>query len=323
MAKYRKQLPQLSNKYFISNGGLETTLFYKEHVELPCFASFHLLNDESKYQWIKDFFIKFTTIAQKYELGLILDTNTWRASPDWMHKLGYSDQDMININRKAVELLSDIRNEYETEKCPIVINGCIGPRADGYNLTTIMSPEEAQKYHATQISIMSNTKADLITAFTIIYPEEAIGIVRAAKEVNMPIAISFSVETNGKLPTGQTIKEAIELVDKATENTPIYYMINCSHPISFEDILVPGEAWVDRIHGIKGNASKKSHAELDQCKELDDGNPVEFGEHYRILVDKIKNLNILGGCCGTDQRHMEEVCKACLNIINQRQHKDH
>ncbi|CAF3596763.1 unnamed protein product [Rotaria socialis] len=318
MAKYRSALPQLSNKFFITSGGMGTTLIFHEGMDLPFFASFIILKNEVRCEWLKNFYRKFVDIARKYDVGCILKTPTWRASPDWILKLGFAEQDVVDMNRKAIELLCDIRDEYETEKCQIVINGCIGPRGDAYNLTTTMTVEEAQAYHAIQIGVLSQTKADMITAFTLNDPEEAAGMVKAANAVGMPIAISFTVETDGRLAGGKTLKEAIEFVDKVTQNSPIYYMINCAHPTSFEHVLMPDEPWTTRIHGVKGNASKKSHAELDGCKELDSGNPIEFGENNRALLGKLKNLNVFGGCCGTDYRHVEEICKACLDTFNQK-----
>jgi S-methylmethionine-dependent homocysteine/selenocysteine methylase len=320
MAKYRNQLPQLSGDFFITDGGLETTLIYHENIELPCFASFIVLKDESGCQLLRNYLGKYVDIARKYNVGLLLESATWRAHPDCVQTLDYSEDDVINFNRKSIELLGDIRDQFETEKCPMVINACIGPRGDGYNPTVIMSPEQAQAYHAIQIGVFSQTKADMISAMTLNYPEEAIGIARAAKEVGMPVAISFTVEQDGKLATGQTVKEAIQLVDKATDNTPAYYMINCAHPSHFTHVLLPEEDWVRRIRGVECNASKKSHAELDESKELDAGNPVEFGTDNRALLYKLKNLNVFGGCCGTDYRHIEEICKACIPVFDQLKH---
>ncbi|CAF4637982.1 unnamed protein product [Rotaria sp. Silwood2] len=316
MAKYRNRLPQLSDTFFTTEGGLETVLIYEEGVELPDFAAFHLLEDEARCEWIRNYLRSFFNIARKHNVGFISESVTWRANPDWMRKLGYSDQDLISVNRKAIELLSEIRDEYETEKTRIVIDGCIGPRGDGYNPTTIMSAEEAQAYHATQIDVFSKTNADMVSGLTITYPAEAIGIARAAKAVGMPVVISFTLETDGRLPTGQTLKEAIELVDEATQSAPAYYMVNCVHPSHFERALIPDGTWTDRIHGIKGNGSKRSHAELNETKELDQGNPVEFGKDNRALLSKLKNLNIIGGCCGTNHRHIEEICNACISVFN-------
>jgi len=175
-----------------------------------------------------------------------------------------------------------------------------------------MSPEEAEEYHAVQIRTFTETKADMVTALTMTYAEEAIGVARAAKAAGIPVVISFTVETDGRLPSGQTLKDAIELVDEATDRTPIYYMINCAHPTHFENVLATGEPWVQRIRGIRANASCMSHAELDQAEELDDGSPVELGGQHRELQAMLSHLNVMGGCCGTDHRHIEEIAKVCV-----------
>ena len=324
MAKYRNKLSELSRNFFITPGGLETHLIYKENVSIPCFATFTLLNDESKRELIKNYLKKFVNIAKKYHCGIILQGLTWRANPDWIKKLNYKDEDIIDINKKSIELFDEIRNEYSNEDIPILINGSIGPRSDGYYPSSIMSAEQSYQYHSKQIQILSQTNVDMLTAFTLTYPNEAIGIVKAAKQFNTPIVISFTVENNGRLITGQTIKEAIQIVDDATSNGPIFYMINCAHPSHFQHIFDTNEEWILRIHGIKGNSSKKSHKELDQSTELDSGNPIEFSEDNLKLLYKLKNLHIIGGCCGTDFQHAEEISKVCLPKFNQiKDNKDH
>ncbi|MGH7456549.1 MAG: homocysteine S-methyltransferase family protein, partial [bacterium] len=234
------------------------------------------------------------------------------ANPDWFMKLGYADDAVAEVNRQSIALLQDIRSEFENDKTPMVISGCIGPRGDGYTPASAMSEAEAQRYHLEQINAFSDTGADMVTAITMNYVEEAIGISRAARSVGMPVAISFTVETDGTLPTGQTHKAAIEKVDEATDNAPVYYMINCAHPTHFESTLAADEPWVKRIRGLRANASTKSHAELNESATLDVGNPVELGRQHRQLLSRLKNLNVLGGCCGTDHRHVEEICKSVL-----------
>jgi S-methylmethionine-dependent homocysteine/selenocysteine methylase len=312
MPKYRNQLPQLSDHFFLTDGGIETTLIFHEGLELPDFAAFDLLKDAAGYESLRKYFRTYAAIAKSYQAGFILESATWRASSDWGQKLGYSARELADLNRKAIELLRDIRDEYETADSPMVISGCIGPRGDGYNPTALMSAEEAQQYHTAQIGVFSQSEADMVTAITMNYVEEAIGIARAAKAAGLPSAISFTVETDGKLPTGQTLREAIERVDEATQGAPAYYMINCAHPQHFESVLAAGEAWTERIRGLRANASTKSHAELNDSVELDAGDPVEFGRQHRALLDQLKHLNVFGGCCGTDHRHVEEICKARL-----------
>ncbi|MBC7882223.1 MAG: homocysteine S-methyltransferase family protein [Anaerolineae bacterium] len=311
MARYRNHLPQLSSDLFLTDGGLETTLIFREGLELPDFAAFDLIKHPEGYEALRAYFCTYITIAQEAEVGFILESPTWRANPDWGVKLGYSDESLAEINRRATELLHEIRNEYETDKTRIVISGCIGPRGDGYVPTDAMNAEEAQSYHYKQIEVFRDAGADLVTAITMNYVEEAIGIAQAAKLVEMPVVVSFTVETDGKLPTGQLLKDAVEQVDLATNFAPAYYMINCAHPTHFANQLTVSEPWVTRIRGIRANASTKSHAELNESTELDDGNPEELGSQYRELRNKLRHVNVLGGCCGTDHRHVEAICKAC------------
>ena len=307
---------QFSANLFLTDGGIETTLIFNEGYHLPYFAAFDLLKNVLGYEALHKYFRTYAKLAQKYEVGLILESPTWRASQDWGDKLGYSTADIAFLNRKAIELLQDIREEYENEKSPMVISGCIGPRGDGYNPTVLMSETEAQNYHSAQIETFSWSPAvDLIAAMTMTYAEEAIGICLAAEDASIPVVISFTVETNGRLPSGQSLKNAIEQVDNATNCAPLYYMINCAHPTHFESLLPTGEDWLKRIHGLRANASIKSHAELDEAEELDDGNPVKLALQYRQLKTHLPSLNVLGGCCGTDIRHIERICQVCLPLF--------
>lgn len=317
-AKYRNNLPQLSGEAFLTDGGLETTLIFHEGLELPHFMSFPLLENEKGVHHLKEYFRPYLSLARDLGVGFILESVTWRANADWGEKIGYSEKDLVVANRKAIDLLSDLRDEFETEKSKMVISACVGPRGDGYAPTNLMSAEEAEKYHSAQIRALSETQADMISAFTLNYVEEAIGIVRAAQSVNMPIVISFTVETDGRLPSGQTLKDAIETVDKATNNAPIYFMINCAHPTHFENVLETDESWTKRIRGIRANSSVKSHAELDESPELDEGNPAELALQYRELLGKLKSVNVVGGCCGTDFRHINEIAKTCVGMTANR-----
>ena len=315
MARAKKNLPQLSDNLFLTDGGIETTLIFNEGLNLPYFAAFDLLKNTLGYEALHKYFRTYARLAQKYEVGLILESPTWRASQDWGDKLGYSTAEIATLNRKAIELLQDIRDEYENDNTPMVISGCIGPRGDGYNPESLMSEAEAERYHSAQIETFSSARVDLVTAITMTYVEEAIGISRAASNANIPVVISFTVETDGRLPTGQPLKNAIEQVDCTTNSKPIYYMINCAHPTHFDSVLPTGERWLERIRGLRANASIRSHAELDEAEELDDGNPVELAFQYRQLKTKLPSLNVLGGCCGTDHRHLEEICQICLPLF--------
>jgi S-methylmethionine-dependent homocysteine/selenocysteine methylase len=194
----------------------------------------------------------------------------------------------------------------------MVVSGAIGPRGDGYVATNTMTADEARAYHLPQIDSFLAAGADMATAFTLNYVEEGTGIALAAKSVGLPVALSFTLETDGLLPDGTTLSKAIRAVDDATDGYPVYYMINCAHPTHFAHILETEEPWVKRIRGIRGNASTRSHAELDSSPDLDAGDPIDFGKRYSALRNRQAQLTILGGCCGTDCRHVEQVRFACL-----------
>lgn len=312
MSKYRSALPQLNGDLFLTDGGIETTLIFHDGFDLPSFAAFDLLKNDDGREGLRKYYKPYVEIAKANGLGFVLESATWRASPDWGELLGYTPKALADANRKSVELLKEIRDEHESESSKFVISGCVGPRGDGYSPETLMTESEAERYHSVQIGIFADTDADMVTAITMTHAEEAIGIARAARAVGLPVVISFTVETDGRLPTGQTLKDAIEQVDAATNNTPAYYMINCAHTSHFDDALSAGEAWTKRIRGLRTNASRLSHAELDEAEELDDGNPEEFGNEHGNLHATFGHLNVFGGCCGTDYRHVERVVRAVL-----------
>jgi len=312
MSKYRNNLPILSDDIYLTDGGLETSIIFKEGIDLPEFAAFTLLTNDIGIKKLENYYEKYIAIAKKNNLGFILESPTWRASSKWGEILSYSNDDLIKINENAITLLEKLRNKFETKKTKIVISACIGPKGDGYVVGDMMSVEDALFYHFPQIKTFSSTKADLVTAFTLSYSNEAIGMVKAAQNCNMPIVIGFTVGTNGNLPSGQSLKEAITEVDKHTQNHVKYFMINCAHPSHFKEVLNTDGEWKKRIRAVRANASKKSHTELDNSTKIDDGNLEELSQDYVFLRKQLLNLNILGGCCGTDERHIEAICNKII-----------
>jgi S-methylmethionine-dependent homocysteine/selenocysteine methylase len=305
--KYRSHLPQLDGELFLTDGGIETVLIFHEGIELPLFAAFDLLKDEDGTEQLRRYYTPYATLARERGLGFVLESATWRASPRWAAELGYDRERLDGLNRKAIALLEELRDEYETGAAPIVISGCVGPQDDGYNPAELLTAEAAREYHSTQIETFADTAADMVTALTMTYVEEAVGVARAAKQAGIPAAISFTVETDGRLPSGQDLGEAIEQVDSETGASPSYYMINCAHPTHFASVLDRGQRWLERIGGLRANASTLSHAELDEAEELDDGDPGDLSARYAELRDRLPGLNVLGGCCGTDHRHVAEI----------------
>ena len=300
----------LEPKLFFTDGGLETTLIFDDGLDLPHFAAFHILRDNEGRRVLNDYFERYIAIAKNAHSGFVLESPTWRASSDWGNQLGYSQEELADINRIAIEQLLELRTKHQTPETPMLVSGCIGPRGDGYDPGTLMSADEAHHYHAEQASVFADAGADLISAITMTNTPEAIGIARAAADAGKPCVISFTVETDGKLPTGQRLEDAITEVDSNCEIPPAYYMINCAHPTHFSSTLEEDSAWVSRIGGLRTNASCKSHAELDEAEELDRGNPAELGEAHISLSQRFPNLRVFGGCCGTDHRHVEAICDA-------------
>ncbi|MGF1477412.1 MAG: homocysteine S-methyltransferase family protein [Geminicoccaceae bacterium] len=314
MARYRHALPQVSGGLFLTDGGLETTLVFHDGRELPHFAAFDLLKDREGRDRLIDYFAEYTAIARMHGLGFILESATWRASRDWGERLGYSTEQLRHANRTSIELLANVRHQL-ADISRVVISGCLGPKGDGYDPGHPMTTNEAADYHWEQIATLAETEADMITAITMTNAPEAVGITRAAADQGMPVAISFTVETDGRLPTGQPLAEAIDQVDGETGSTPAYFMINCAHPNHFWHVLDSRAGWTRRIWGLRANASKMSHAELDQAEQLDDGDPVELGQQYVALRDLLPSLNVLGGCCGTDHRHIAAIADAWMHDL--------
>jgi S-methylmethionine-dependent homocysteine/selenocysteine methylase len=305
---YRNGLPQLGDELFLTDGGLETTLIFHRGIDLPAFAAFVLLEDDEGTEEIRRYYESYLALAKEHGAGFVLDSPTWRASPRWAGEVGYSDEALEEANRRAISLMAELRDRHQDEISPIVISGQIGPQDDGYDPERKLSADKAAEYHSTQIRTFADTEADMVAALTLTYVDEAIGIARAAQAEGLPVAISFTVETDGALPSGEPLSQAIEETDAATGGGPAYYMINCAHPTHFESVL--GGSWTTRIHGLRANASTKSHAELDEAPELDDGDPEDLGVRYAGLRGQLPSLNVLGGCCGTDDRHVARICSA-------------
>jgi homocysteine S-methyltransferase len=312
MGKYRANLPQLNDALFLTDSGMETFLVFQQGIDLPEFASFPLLETAEGRLELTSYMERHIRIALDNQLGFVLETPTWRANPDWGAKLGYDLDGLAQINRHAVHFMAALRDTHETPESKMVLSGNIGPRGDGYSPEETMEPEEAATYHRHQIAAFAEAGADMVSTLTMTHVGEAIGITRAAQAAGMPIVMSFTTETDGRIPTGQSLGEAIEMVDEATGHGPVYYMVNCAHPTHFEDALQEDAPWIKRLRGIRANASTKSHEELDNSTELDDGDPISLGRQYRYFRDRMPHINILGGCCGTDHRHVEEICAACI-----------
>ena len=307
MTTYRNRLPQTSSDLFLADGGLETTLVFDEGLDLPDFAAFVVLDRPEELPALDRYYDAYAAVAVRDRVGIVLDTPTWRASSDWVARQGGGTDEVARINRAGVELLEAVRRRHETPATPVVINGAIGPRGDGYSPDTFMTAQEARNYHALQVRTFADSAADMVSAITMTYAEEAIGIASAAREADIPVVIAFTTETDGVLPSGQSLADAIGAVDAATDGYPAYYMVNCAHPTHFTHVFGTGEEWERRIGGVRANASTMSHAELDDAEELDAGDPADLAVRYLELRSLLPELRVLGGCCGTSHRHIDAI----------------
>jgi S-methylmethionine-dependent homocysteine/selenocysteine methylase len=297
---------------YLTDAGMETALIFHQGQELPSFATFPLLESESGRDALRTYYEPFLELARTRGAGFVLGGCTWRASADWGAGLGYDAAAIADVNRRAIEFVDELRAAQPASAHPVLLEAPIGPRGDAYAPSSLMTAAEAERYHAAQMQTLANTAVELITALTITYADEAIGIVRAARGAGLPVAVSFTVETDGRLPSGQTLRAAIEAVDAATDGAPLHYMVNCAHPTHFAPALADGGAWVERIRGLRANASTRSHADLDDSHDLDDGDPADLAERHVSLRDALPAIAILGGCCGTDIRHVTRICDAWI-----------
>lgn len=299
-------------KLLMTDGGLETWMYFREGLEMPLFAGHTLMDHEAGRNAVRNWYDKFLAIAAETGVGYHLDTNTWRAGFHWADGLGKTSEELAEINRAAVAEAKATRDRWKQRVSPIVVSGTVGPAGDGYAIELAYEPEDAERIHAPQIQILAEAGVDLITAMTINHSGEAIGIVRAAVAAGLPVVIAFVVETDARLVSGETIKETISAVDAATDSAPLHFMVNCAHPDHFMHVFDGGGDWTGRIGGLRTNASRQSHTELDNSETLDDGNPEEQGRLHRDIRARLPNLRVVGGCCGTDDRHVREILRAVV-----------
>jgi S-methylmethionine-dependent homocysteine/selenocysteine methylase len=311
-------LSQLSgDRPFIADGGLETVLIFLDGIDLPDFASFPLLDTEGGRDALTSYYETYVAIAARHERGVVLDTPTWRASLDWGARLGYGPDRLVEINCRAVALVRDVAGRHPGTD--VVVNGAVGPRGDGYVVHAAMSVGEATRFHGLQARAFAEAGADMMTGVTMTYVEEAVGITRAAVDAGIPVAVSFTVETDGRLPSGQSLGDAISRVDDITTGAPSYFLVNCAHPTHFHEILEQGAGseWLGRVKGVRANASTMSHAELDIATELDRGDIVDLAGWYHRL-HRLIDLRVVGGCCGTDHEHIDAIAAATAQPAFQR-----
>jgi S-methylmethionine-dependent homocysteine/selenocysteine methylase len=292
----------------ITDAGLETWLMFEHGIELPAFAAYPLAGDPDGRTLLTHYYEGVADIAERAGAAVLLETPTWRANPDWAALLGHDRVALAELIRQSVDVVAEVRSRRGAT--PVLIGGAVGPRGDGYRVDALMDRTEAARYHRFQIDVMAETPVDTVTAFTIGYTAEAVGIAAAARAAGVPVVIGFTVETDGALPSGEKLGDAIDATDAATDGYPTHYMINCAHPTHFDQAVSGGEPWTARIGAIRANASMMSHAELDEATVLDDGDPDDLADRCSALRSVLPSLHVVGGCCGTDHRHVAALASA-------------
>lgn len=295
----------------VTDAGLETWLVFDRSVDLPAFAAYPLAATAEGRALLTEYYEHYAAIAADIGAACLLEAPTWRANPDWAATLGHDRAELADLIAAAVAVPDALRRGW-AGPAPFLIGGAVGPRGDGYRIDAAMSAAEASDYHSFQIGVFAETPVDVVTAMTICYAEEAVGIVQAAERAALPVVISFTVETDGRLPSGMSIGEAIEATDAATDRYASHFMLNCAHPAHFHEVLDPAAPWISRLRGIRANASMLSHAELDEMEVLDAGDPTDLAARYAALGSVLPDLHIVGGCCGTDHRHVEPIARAVV-----------
>ena len=308
---YRQVLESLRGGLLVTDGGLETTLIFHDGIDLPHFAAFPLLDNERGRSALRRYYDSYGAAGRSSGAGCILDTATFRASPEWAAKVGYDQAALERVIRSAVDILHEVRRDWETPTMPIVINGAIGPRGDGYSGTDTMTAEAAEAFHAPQVRIFAQAGAYVVTAQSMTHVGEATGIARAAAKTGIPCIVSFTVETDGRLPEGTPLREAVLATDAATGSAPAHYMVNCAHPSHVAPGLTASGPWIERLRGIRANPSPKSHAELNESTTLEEGDPDELAALLKDLRTRHRHFAVLGGCCGSDHRHAEKIGLVC------------
>jgi S-methylmethionine-dependent homocysteine/selenocysteine methylase len=285
---------------YVSDGGLETDLIYHYGFDLPEFAAFPLVEHEQGRAALARYFARVTDIARRAGANAVFEAPTWRANADWAARLGYDAKALDASNRSAISLLRRFADEADGVT-DVAVAGVVGPRGDGYVAGERADVDEAAGYHRAQLESFAAAGADFAFACTLTGPDEGAGIVRAANDVGIAVAISFTVETDGRLPDGSSLRAAIEQVDAVGDVA--YFGVNCAHPSHIQFAIEPGD-WLGRIGSVLPNASTKSHAELDEATELDEGDPAALAADMRALRDELRAVSVVGGCCGTDTRHV-------------------
>ncbi len=312
MPRFPDPVPGLN---YLTEGGQETEIMYKYGFELPEFAMFPLLDQPAAMSELRSMYTRYLDTAAHHGFGALMGGFDYRASPDWASLIGYSSEDLADVQLRAIEFLRELGEPYRTDLPALMYVGIVGPRGDAYSLNQDLTTEDAEEYHSTQIATLARAKVDLVEALTFNSVHEAVGVARAAARAGLAASVSFTLDSNHRLHSGPSLKQAIESVDElAGDDRPAFYGINCSHPLEFLPALEPGD-WFTRVRCIRPNAAMMDKISLCTLGHLESGDPADLGRRLGELAGRYPHLDIWGGCCGTWDTHLGEIAR---NVVEAR-----
>lgn len=297
---------QEPGRYYITEGGIETEIMYKWGFEMPHFAMFPLLDNPKAAEAIRGMYRRYLDVVAKYGHNALIGGFDYRASPDWGALLGYSAQSLHEANLQSIQFLRDVAAEYKNDIQECLVNGVIGPRGDAYLTKNVMSRAEAADYHSAQLSTLKDADVDLAWALTFGDPEEAIGVINAARQLSLPVAVAFSLDDSSRLNTGVEFADAVKRVDAETDGYAEFFALNCSHPEEFLP-AISDDDWMQRVRCFRPNAAKMDKISLCKLGHLEEGDPVELGAQMHAVQQRYPHIDIWGGCCGTCETHLEQI----------------
>ena len=294
---------------YLTEGGTETEIMYKHGFELPEFAMFPLLEQPAAVAELRSMYSRYLDTAARHGFGVVMGGLDYRASPDWAALLGYSPEALHDMQLRSIGFLREVSESYQADLPALLYAGVLGPRGDAYSLNRTITAEEAEDYHSTQIATLALAEVDLVEAMTFNNIAEAVGVTRAAARAGLPASISFTLDSNHRLHSGPSLREAIESVDAQTgEDRPAFYGLNCSHPLEFLPALEPGD-WFERVRCLRPNAAMMDKISLCTLGHLESGDPVDLGQRMGAISAQYPHIDIWGGCCGTWETHLDEIAR--------------
>ena len=306
MAGFPAQRP---GRYYLTEGGQETEIMYRHGHDLPEFAMFALLDRPEARDDLRAMFTRYLETAAVNGFVPLMGGVDYRLSPDWGQLIGYSPAVLQDMQLRAIDLLREVARPFRAQVPEILFAGIVGPRGDAYQLNRDITEAEAEDYHSAQVGWLKMAGVDLVSALTFNNVPEAVGLSRAAARAGLPVSVSFTLDSTHRLRSGPSLREAIEAADAALgADRPDFYGVNCSHPYEFLPALEPGD-WVLRLRALRPNAAMMDKISLCSLGHLEEGDWHELGHLMGDLARRYPHLDVWGGCCGTWDKHLNEIAR--------------